>query len=386
MLSASAAVFVLSVTALSSYPTSPNFEAATVTALPPRDQKIQVAILLDVSNSMDGLIDQAKAQLWNMVSVMGRVKCENGLPKIEIALYEYGKDSNDPKKGFIKQISDFSSDLDNLSQQLFALKTYGGSEYCGQVIHTSLDELKWDTASTNYKVIFIAGNEDFLQGNIQYTDACNDARKKGVIVNTIYCGDRMQGIREHWDLGAECGNGSYTNINQNAKQIDIPTPYDTTLIALNNKLNSTYLFYGSAGSSNYRRQEEVDRMNYKFDQSAAAKRVSVKGKKQLYDNSSWDLVDAASKDSTGKLIRSVDKKTLPDSLQNKSAEELEKIVKTKNAERTAIQKEIATVTVNREAYIISEKAKITKPNEATLETEVEKMIREQVKRFNMRVE
>ena len=34
--------------------------------------KIQVAILLDVSNSMDGLIEQAKAQLWNMVSVMGR--------------------------------------------------------------------------------------------------------------------------------------------------------------------------------------------------------------------------------------------------------------------------------------------------------------------------
>mgnify|MGYP003492397680 FL=1 len=28
--------------------------------------KIQAAILLDVSGSMDGLIEQAKAQLWNM--------------------------------------------------------------------------------------------------------------------------------------------------------------------------------------------------------------------------------------------------------------------------------------------------------------------------------
>src|SRR4051794_14027814 len=58
--------------------------------------KIQAAILLDVSSSMNGLIDQAKAQLWNMVSVMGRVKCENGIPKIEIALYEYGRSENDP--------------------------------------------------------------------------------------------------------------------------------------------------------------------------------------------------------------------------------------------------------------------------------------------------
>src|SRR5215217_2249683 len=53
--------------------------------------KIQAAILLDVSNSMDGLIEQAKAQLWNMVSVMGKAKCDNMAPQIEIALYEYGR-------------------------------------------------------------------------------------------------------------------------------------------------------------------------------------------------------------------------------------------------------------------------------------------------------
>jgi dienelactone hydrolase len=51
--------------------------------------KIQVAILLDVSSSMDGLIDQAKTQLWNMVSTMGKAKCSNDIaPQIEIALYE----------------------------------------------------------------------------------------------------------------------------------------------------------------------------------------------------------------------------------------------------------------------------------------------------------
>ena len=33
--------------------------------------KIQVAILLDVSGSMEGLIKQAKEQLWNMVTTLG---------------------------------------------------------------------------------------------------------------------------------------------------------------------------------------------------------------------------------------------------------------------------------------------------------------------------
>ncbi len=196
---------------------SPKVEPVPVIKTHNASPRIQAAILLDVSNSMDGLIEQAKAQLWNMVTVMGKAKCDGVAPQIEIALYEYGRDNNDPTKGYIKQISPFSTDLDGLSQNLFKLTTFGGSEYCGHVIHTSLDELKWDTSSLNYKVIFISGNEDFLQGNISYTVACEEAKKKGVIVNTIYCGDRMQGIREHWNLGAECGNGSFSNINSNAK-------------------------------------------------------------------------------------------------------------------------------------------------------------------------
>jgi len=98
--------------------------------------KIQAAILLDVSGSMDGLIDQAKAQLWNMVSVMGKASCDGVTPQIEIALYEYGRDSNDPKNGYVKQLSGFTTDLDGLSQKLFSLTTNGGSEYCGQVIST----------------------------------------------------------------------------------------------------------------------------------------------------------------------------------------------------------------------------------------------------------
>ena len=345
--------------------------------------KIQAAILLDVSNSMDGLIEQAKAQLWNMVSVMGKATCNGVAPQIEIALYEYGRSTNNVADGYVKQISPFTADLDKLSQDLFKLTTNGGDEYCGQVIFTSLNELKWDTNSQNYKVIFIAGNEDFLQGNLLYTKACNEANQKGVIVNTIYCGDRMQGIKEHWNLAGECGNGSFTNINQHAKVPDIPTPYDTTLIVLNEKLNDTYLYYGAEGADKHSLQSRMDAGNAGISSQAAAQRTSVKGNKQLYNNASWDLVDALDNDK--EFINKVDLKTLPDSLQTKSRAELKKIVETKNAERANVQKEIATISVEREKYIATERARAASGNNniATLETEVEKVIRGQAKRFNM---
>ncbi len=344
--------------------------------------KIQAAILLDVSNSMDGLIEQAKAQLWNMVSTMGKAQCNQVTPQIEIALYEYGRSNNDSKNGYVKQISGFSTDLDQLSKSLFSLTTNGGDEYCGHVIYSSINELNWDTSAASYKVIFIAGNEDFLQGDIQYTRSCTAAKDKGVIVNTIYCGDRMQGIREHWNLSSECAAGSFTNINQDAKIEDIPTPYDSTIYAMNNQLNTTYIGYGYYGSTNVAKQAEVDQMNVTVGYGVAAKRAAVKSNGKLYNNASWDLADAYKADD--KFIEKVDMKTLPDSLQRKSRAELKVIAEQKLKERGLIQQNIQTLNAQRETYIAEERKKRAAGNNtATLESEVEKIIKEQAKRYNM---
>jgi hypothetical protein len=354
----------------------------------PAQPKIQAAILLDVSGSMDGLIEQAKAQLWNMVNTMGKAKCDGSVsPKIEIALYEYGRSSNDVKAGYVKLINGFISDLDSLSQNLFSLKTNGGDEYCGQVIFSSLNELQWDASPESYKVIFIAGNEDFLQGNLHYTRACAEAKNKGVIVNTIYCGDKMQGIREHWNLAGECGNGSFTNINQNAKAEEIPTPYDSIIYALNDKLNGTYIAYGYGGGRSQQKQIAMDQVNTTMSKSAGLKRIQSKSNAGVYNNAQWDLVDA--KDKGGDLaLEKIDKKELPDSLKNKSTEELKKIVAEKSKERGAVNAEITSLNKQRDAYIAAEKAKnaANKNNAATLETEVEKIIKEQAKRYKMKID
>jgi hypothetical protein len=157
------------------------------------------------------------------------------------------------------------------------------------------------------------------------------------------------------------------------------------LIVLNGKLNGTYLYYGAEGEANIARQMRLDAGNAKIGSEIAAKRTSVKGNKQLYNNASWDLVDAMDKDSL--FVAKVDMKTLPDSLKNKSRAELKQIVDKKNAERGAVQKEILIVNTQRENFIAAERAKnASNNNAATLETEVEKVIRQQAKRFNMVIE
>jgi hypothetical protein len=379
-------LFILTVIVTLSFTNTKKHMASKATAKN-ANPKIQVAILLDVSGSMDGLIEQAKAQLWNMVNTMGKAKCDGSVsPKIEIALYEYGRTTNDIKAGYVKQINGFINDMDSLSENLFSLKTNGGDEYCGQVIYSSLNELKWDAAPENYKVIFIAGNEDFLQGNLHYSKACTEAKNKGVIVNTIYCGDKMQGIREHWNLAGECGNGSFTNINQNAKEEEIPTPYDSLIYSYNDKLNATYIAYGYAGASYQQKQTRMDAANSTMSKEAGLKRIKTKSNGAVYKNAQWDLVDA--KDESGEaILDKIDKKELPDSLKNKSKEELKRIINEKSKQRSAVQTEIAKLNTQRDAYIAAEKAKnAVKHNTATLETEVEKIIKEQAKRYKMKID
>jgi hypothetical protein len=105
--------------------------------------KIQVAILLDTSNSMDGLIDQAKSRLWDIVNTLTTLKYQGRTPRIEIALYEYGNDGLSEKSDYIRKVAPMTADLDLISEKLFALRTNGGLEYCGAVIRKAVRALEW---------------------------------------------------------------------------------------------------------------------------------------------------------------------------------------------------------------------------------------------------
>ena len=95
---------------------------------------VQLALLLDTSNSMDGLIDQAKSQLWRIVNDLAGSRCRGHAPRIEVALYEYGNSGLSAGEKYLRQVLPFTRDLDRVSEMLFGLRTNGGEEYCGAVI------------------------------------------------------------------------------------------------------------------------------------------------------------------------------------------------------------------------------------------------------------
>ncbi len=341
----------------------------------PDKQFIKVALLLDTSNSMDGLIDQAKAQLWGIINELSYAKCNNERPNLLIALYEYGNDGLNAQEGYIRQIIGFSDDLDDISKELFSLTTNGGSEFCGQVIQTSLNQLEWGNNPDDLKLIFIAGNEPFTQGRVNYKDAAINANEKEVTVNTIYCGDYNQGISTFWKDGAALTKGDYLSINHNQATVYIASPYDDTILILNKKLNKTYIAYGERGKDKIKLQAVMDSEAESYSNANAVGRTISKSS-HLYKNSKWDLVDAVADEEI--VIEDLKSASLPEELKGKSSDEIKTYIKQKSIERAAIQKEIQQLNIKRKLFISEQQ----KENSNGLENAMVNAIKAQAKKKN----
>jgi hypothetical protein len=343
----------------------------------PNANTVQLAILLDTSNSMDGLIEQTKTQLWKIVNEMARSKRESIAISLYVALYEYGNDGLSSDEGYIQLITPLTNDLDKISEELFKLKTNGGSEYCGTVISEAIKDLKWTKSSNDYKVIFIAGNEPFNQGAKDYKEACKSAISKGIIVNTIYCGSYDEGDQSFWKDGADLADGKYINIDSNQEIVHIETPFDEELVELGKKINETYIAFGYEGEELKQRQKEQDDNASNLAPSVMVERTVTKGSGQ-YNNSSWDLVDAK-KDGSLDLAK-IPKDQLPKEMQNMSLEEQKKYIHKKAKEREKYQNKINELDKQRRDYIAKKIAE--KPEDNTLDAAMLKIIREQASNKN----
>jgi len=334
--------------------------------------KIQIALLLDTSSSMDGLIDQARSQLWRIINELAVAHKGGKVPALEVALFEYGKSSIPEGEGYLRMVTSFTHDLDKISAKLYSLTTNGGDEYCGLVIDNATRILQWDSNDNNLKLIFIAGNEPFDQGELSYKESIRKAKSKGIIVNTIFCGDRQTGIDSWWKDGADLSGGKYISIDQNIQVRTVSAPQDAEITRLGLELNNTYIAYGNAGKDKKKEQTKQDSNAMGQSESIAAER-SISKASAHYDNSEWDIVDAASKGAVD--LKTVKKDQLPAEMQNMDPQEREAYVKKMEKKREELQNRINKLNEERKLYI--EKAEKENTQENTLDSAIIKTVREQ---------
>ena len=332
---------------------------------------IQLAFLLDTSSSMDGLIEQAKSQLWDILNTTVKIEKDGQETELEIALYEYGNPLKGSSPYYISKIIDFTSDVDLISEKLFALGTNGGEEYCGAVIKNSLESLEW-TNGDQLKMIYIAGNESFTQGPIDYIKSCKAAKKNNIFINTIFCGSKDLGQSLNWEKGAKMAEGEFLSIEQNQVTTYVSTPFDDDINRLNIQLNQTYIPYGEKGTDKFNNQKLQDSNANFYGRENYRKRSIYKSSKN-YKADDWDLVDAYKRDK--EILNK--KELLQEEQANMTIEELERQIAGASEERDSIKNQIQELSRQANKYKIESQKKEMSNFKNTLEAQVIKVIKSQ---------
>jgi len=333
---------------------------------------VDLAICLDTSGSMSGLIDSARRKIWAIVNDLALAK---PTPRLRVALLTYGNSGHPEGAGWVRVHSDFTEDLDRISQLLFSFKTNGGTELVGRVLQTSLQSLQWQPDKGALKLIVVAGNESADQDKkVSFRDVCREAIARGIMVNSIYC-VRNEDVIDTWREIARLSDGHFAAIDQDEGTVDVATPFDEELAALSKSLNSTYVAFGEHGDEGKKQQRVQDANAEGLSGGAAADRAKAKSGR-LY-RAAWCLVDATRNDEV--KLEDVPDSDLPEAMRGMTLDEKKAYLKEQLEKRTGIQKQIAELNVKRQAWIAEELKKRGEKGDKAFDAAVRKALRAQAK-------
>lgn len=340
------------------------------TIVPAPQPVVDLAICLDTSGSMDGLIESAKLKIWAVVNDLALIE---PTPALRVALLTFGNDGHHQEQGWVRVDAPFTDDLDRISKELFALTTNGGTEFVGRVLQ-SASRLDWSSGKDALKLVVVAGNESADQDqDVSFRTMCRTLIGEGIMVNSIYCGSPADGDASGWQEVARLADGKYASIDQDEGTVVVATPFDAQLGTLNNELSATYIPIGAAGARGMEAQVAEDANAASMGASSLASRARTKASK-LYA-AAWDLVDQFKDGEVA--VEELDDEDLPEEMRVMSAPQKIAFVEGKGEKRAELTEQIEGLNKQRQEYISAEMKKQNLDDSSSFDAALRASIREQ---------
>lgn len=312
-------------------------------------RNIDLVVCLDTSGSMERLIDSARGRLWDVVN---RLHEAAPAATIRVGLLSYGSPvGSRADQGWVVHRSALTTDLDSVYAEMTGLRTAGGDEYVGWVVHDAVHMMDW--TADGARMIFVAGNESADQGRSlhDFREEVAAARARGILVNALFAGDAAQGTQELWAQVATAGGGAYAAIDMAEGTRQISSPVDARLQELNAALNRTYVPYGALGGEGKSRQLQMDEASAALGLGGLGSRAATKGS-GAYSNAHWDLLDGVQQGT----VDLGEAAGLPPEIAGLSEAQRRAWVEEKRAERARIQAEIQAAGAERARYVEAQRS------------------------------
>lgn len=313
--------------------------------VPSRDYEvIDVVYCLDLSASTNGLIDDVRDKLWDVVNEMNSYR---PAPRFRIGVVAFSRPSFGEKNYYVKVLSDLTTDFDALAFELNDLRpaVEKGDQFVGRALQTAIDKLSWTNGNGPLRLIYVVGNGRVDTGGSNvFRNACEDALKKGITVHSIYCRMKRYNMKEvaGWrEIARLTGGEQYDlKVHKRAPQV-LVSEEQQELYHLSEDLNRTYIHYGKYGAQRYKMMASVDEHALKSSPMDFQSRLfyKISGNYQGHQQS-WDLVDYLK--SADADFEKLKPEYLPDSLQMHTPEELRQVAMKLKGERNLIIKRLRT--------------------------------------------
>ena len=338
--------------------------------------KVEIVFCLDTTGSMGGLIEGAKAKIW---SICNQVASGKPVPDLKVGLVAF-RDRGDE---YITKVFDLTDDLDAIHGHLKTFKAAGGGdipESVNQALDDSVNKVKWSTDHSTLRIIFLVGDApphmDYPD-DVKYPVTCKKAAERGIIINTIQCGNDADCTKFWKDICVKA-EGSFVQIPQDGgvRQV-VSTPHDKRLADINGELATSTLVYGRAEEQarGLAKNKEAE----KLDAPAAAERVAFQAKNAQV--ASYDLLDSIKQG----RVKLEDLKTeeLPKELREMKPEERKEHLKKLDAKRDALRKEALDLDKKRSDFIAKKQAEDTGKGKNSFDNEVLDVLRNQAKKHKI---
>ncbi len=301
------------------------FVFTSANSIPDRGrERIDIVFCLDLSASTNGLIDDVRDRIWDMINHINSYKPD---PYLRIGVVAFSRPSFGSKNNYVKVISDLTNDFDALAYELNQLRpaVEKGDQVVGKAIETAVEQMSWSKGEGPIKVIYTVGNGRVdVGGSNIYRGACESAMKEGITVHSVYCRLKRYDSKEiyGWREIAKISGGEFFDLRLQKRAPQVLVSDDQqALYHLSQDLNDTYIPFGQKGIERFKMMKAVDEYALKSSPMDFQSRLFYKISDQYqYHQERWDLVDYLK--SSDSDFNKIDAEYLPDSLKSYSADQL----------------------------------------------------------------
>jgi hypothetical protein len=337
--------------------------------------KVEVVFCLDTTGSMSGLIDGAKQKIW---AICNQIASGKPVPELKVGLVAY----RDKRDEYVTRVFDLSDDLDAIHGHLKGFAAVGGGdtpESVNQALDDAVNKIKWSTDKKTLKILFLVGDApphmDYTD-DVKYPETCKKAAEKGIIVNTIQCGNYAE-CTKFWREIADKGKGSYVGIAQDGGVRVVSTPFDAKLTQLNKELTATVMVWGGRAQRDADMRKNAEALALSGD--GAASRIAYQSKNGQV--ATYCFLDNWKQ---GKVkLEDVKKEELPRELQGKTVKEQKEILEKLDKKRAELNKQVLELDRKRADYIQKKRLEEAKKGKAGFDAQVLDVLRKQAKAYEI---